>query len=236
MEGIYKLAGVNVMIRSIHKAVHTMCVGYAGDAPADLTVETTQADIDAERLRASRDDAQVSDAYLETLAVYRQIAERMPSFGVFLCHGSAISANGLGYIFCAPSGTGKSTHARLWRELLGSRAFMINDDKPLIRVTDEGALVYGTPWNGKHHLSRNTSAPLRAVCLLQRAEENRIQPIGALEAMPGLLRQIYRPEGTEAMERTLGLIDGLCRHVKLYRLGCNMDIEAAAIAYRAMKP
>jgi serine kinase of HPr protein (carbohydrate metabolism regulator) len=60
----------------------------------------------------------------------------MPYYDTFLFHGSAIAVDGVGYLFTAKSGTGKSTHARLWRELLGARAVMVNDDKPLLRVTE----------------------------------------------------------------------------------------------------
>ena len=79
--------------------------------------------------------------------------------------------DGEAYIFTAVSGTGKSTHAMLWREVFGERVRMINDDKPLIRITPEGkAVVYGTPWDGKHHLSKNSAFPLKAICWLTRAK------------------------------------------------------------------
>ena len=66
-------------------------------------------------------------------------------------------------MFTAPSGTGKSTHARLWREAFGERVVMINDDKPLLLVRPEGVTVYGTPFRGKHGLGGDRSAPLRAI-------------------------------------------------------------------------
>ena len=84
------------------------------------------------------------DDYLETLAVCRKIAERMPEYDTFLFHGSCIAVDGVGYLFTAKSGTGKSTHTRLWRELLDNRATMVNDDKPLIRIADDGLVIYGT--------------------------------------------------------------------------------------------
>ena len=107
------------------------------------------------------------DDYLETLAVCRKIAERMPEHNTFLFYGSCIAVDGAGYVFTAKSGTGKSTHTRLWRELLDNRATMVNDDKPLIRIADDDAIIYGTPWDGKHPLSHNIAVPLKAICILE---------------------------------------------------------------------
>ena len=78
-----------------------------------MLISTDAADIAFERSRA--DHPGCSDAYLETLAIYRKIAEKMPAYDTFLFHGSAISVDGKAYIFTAKSSTGKSTHARLWR-------------------------------------------------------------------------------------------------------------------------
>lgn len=175
------------------------------------------------------------DGYLETLAVYRKIAEKMPDYDTILFHGSCVAVDGVGYLFTAKSGTGKSTHTRLWRELLGDRAVMVNDDKPLIRVTDAGATVFGTPWDGKHRLSTIIAVPLKALCILERAEQNTIRQITAREAYPMLLQQVYRPADPAALTKTVTLIDCLTENVRLYRLACNMDIAAADLSYKTMK-
>lgn len=242
MKGIYRIAGRNIEIRTIGSDTHTLCTAYLAEGVADFSVETGRAEIDFERQKSAREDElggipprQFPDGYLETLAVHRKIAEKLPEYDTVLFHGSCVAVDGAGYLFAAKSGTGKSTHTRLWRELLGSRAVMINDDKPMIRMTDRGAVIYGTPWDGKHHLSTNTAVPLKALCILERAKENTIRPIPVREAYPMLLQQTYRPADAAAMERTLNLIDRMAASVSLWRLGCNMDIEAARIAYEAMK-
>ena len=150
-------------------------------------------------------------------------------------HASAIAVDGEAFLFTAPSGTGKSTHVRLWRELLGERAVMINDDKPLLRVADGKATVFGSPWNGKHRLGANTSAPVRAICFLERSTENRIREVPPAEIYPGLLAQTYRPENAEALLRTLKLLKRLQQCVRFYRLGCNMNPDAAVLSYQRMK-
>ena len=240
MARLYKFADINISICSINSEIHDLCKDYQTEGTAEISVKIKKTDIEKERIRSINDDnqkgiphRQFSDDYLETLAVYRQIAEKMPFFNVVLFHGSAISVDGQGYLFTAKSGTGKSTHTRLWRELLGERAVMVNDDKPLIRITDTDVIVYGTPWDGKHRLSNNIAVPLRSICILDRAEENSIREITKEEAYPMLVQQVYRPSDNDAMIKTLELIDRL--DVRLYHLSCNMDISAAQLAFSTMK-
>ena len=229
----YRIADRNIRIESLYAPVHRLCRDYlCADGEPDFTAAVTAADIAFERTRSA---SEWPDEYIETLAVYRKIAEKMPEYDTVLMHGSAIAVDGETYIFTAPSGTGKSTHARLWRELFGDRAVMVNDDKPLIRIRDAEVTVFGTPWNGKHHLGANIAVPLKAICLLGRAEVNQICEISAREAYPVLLRQIYRPLDPAAMARTLALIDKLQKNVRFYRLGCNMEPDAAQVAYEGMK-
>ena len=239
----YKIAERNIVISSLHDEVHRLCIDYLSpDSVPDFAVETTQEDIEYEREKSIREDEiehipirHFSDGYLETLAIYRKIAEKMPEYDTILVHGSCVAVDGKGYLFTAKSGTGKSTHTRLWRQELGERAVMVNDDKPLIRISENGLVIYGTPWDGKHRLSNNIAVPLKALCILERAQNNTIREISIGEAYPMLLQQVYRPMDSMAMNQTLTLIDRLASSVSLWRLRCNTDIEAARIAYHAMK-
>lgn len=237
MTGIYKIADKRIEIISLYEKVHNYCKDYRDEGIPDFTVITTQADIDHERERSVRADIsqEPSDDYLEELAVYRKIAERMPVYDTFLFHGSAVAVDGMCYLFTAKSGTGKSTHTKLWRRMLGSRAVMVNDDKPLLRVEENGVTVFGTPYNGKHRLGANISVPLKAICILERSVENHIHPITPEEAYTMLLQQSYRPQDKAALLKTLMLIDNMKEKTAFWRLGCNMDISAAEIAYQAMK-
>ena len=128
----YNFADINVEIESIYPYVHELCSEYVTSMPADFRIKIKHDDICFERERL--DNTKATDEYLETLAVYRRIAEIMPEYDGFLFHGSSIEVDGSAYIFTAKSGTGKSTHAALWRKLLKDKAVMINDDKPLIRL------------------------------------------------------------------------------------------------------
>ena len=149
-------------------------------------------------------------------------------------HGSVIAVDGVGYLFTAKSGTGKSTHARLWREQFKDRTVMVNDDKPLLKVTENGVIAYGTPWDGKHHLSNNIAVPLKAICVLQQSETNHIEPVTKKDVYAMLIQQSYRPSRPETLAKVLKLVDRLTISAELYKLGCNMEPEAAQTAYSGM--
>ena len=178
---------------------------------------------------------QFSRAYLEQNAVHALLAEQLARRGVLLMHGSALCMDGQGYIFTAKSGTGKSTHARLWREVFGDRVWMINDDKPMLRVGPDGVTVWGTPWDGKHHLSRNAGAPLSAIVQIRRAPENRLTPMSKAEAFPLLMQQTYASADPATGLQILSLQRQILEKVRFYTMECNMEKEAAETAWEGMK-
>lgn len=235
------LAGIAVEIQCTHEDTYDMCVPYLCDRPGQFAVSVSQEDIAFEREKSRREAAlegliweDFSDGYLETLAVYRKVAVGMLDYDTFLMHGSAVCAHGEGYLFTASSGVGKTTHTRLWLDHIPG-AYVVNGDKPLICLRDGQALVCGTPWAGKEAMNTNGLVPLRAICLLERGKENRIQRIGFQEVYPLLIQQTYRPAQAEPLRKTLELLKTLRERVGLYRLQCNMDPEAAWTAYRGMK-
>ena len=236
------LAGQVIGIIALFDETRIFCRDYLTEASPSFQVEITSADIVCEREKSDREailegrvPVEYTDPYLETLAVYRKIATRLLDENILLFHGSVIAVDGEAYLFTARSGTGKSTHTRLWLEQFGSRAVMINDDKPLLQIDEQGVTVYGTPWDGKHHRSTNTSCPLKAVCILTRSKENHIEGIDKKAALPMLCQQSYRPANPDALRKTLALVDKLGSSIRLYRLGCNMETEAAQVAYEGLK-
>ena len=237
----YKIAGKVVEVNSIYSDVHKYCADYVSEEPEDYSVTISQENIDFERERSARENIaegrkviEYSDGYLEELAVYRKIADKLLEYDTILFHGSVIAVDGVGYLFTAKSGTGKSTHPRYWREVFGERAVMVNDDKPLLHIDNSEVTAYGTPYNGKHRLGTNTAVPLKAICILTRSEENHIEPVTRSQAYTMLLKQVNRPADAEKMHKTLKLIDRLAENVRLYRLGCNMSPDAARVAFEGM--
>lgn len=234
-------AGRTVAVNAIFDSTRTHCKNYICQKAPDFSVTVTPEDIAFERAKSIREDEvegkpvrEFSDAYLETIAVQRKITEGLFTYNTLLFHGSVVAVDGVGYLFTAKSGTGKSTHTRFWREVFGERAVMVNDDKPFLQITEDGVYVYGSPWNGKHGLGSNICVPLKAICVLERGAENQIQKISAKDAVFILLQQSNRPMQPRLMPKYLDLVDALSAGVDLYRMQCNMDPEAAKVAYEMM--
>lgn len=233
---------MRVGVRALYPQSREFCREYLCREEPDFIVEIRPEQLEREQeesrasaLQEGRTPWEAPLRYLEELAIYRQIAEQAPERGVLLFHGSAVAVDGQTYLFTAKSGTGKSTHTRLWRQRFGDRALMVNDDKPLLRFTETEVLVCGTPWNGKHHLSAPVQLPLKALCVLTRDTTNHIEPLEAREAFPTLYQQCYHPQSPDGMARTLALLGQLTERAGLYHLGCNMDPEAAEISYNGMQ-
>ena len=234
---ILNIAGYNIKTEIIYDFSLKRCRRYiADDADADFSITMTAEDIAAERAWQKKDQpSRTSDGYIEYLALYRKICEILAKKGVILIHGSCIMVDGKAYLFCAPSGTGKSTHVKLWRDLFGDRAVMINDDKPLIKLDENGVpVICGTPWNGKHDLGENISASLYSICFLERGEQNSVSSLKRSEVLPRLLKFCYRPESAEGTIASLETQDVITSKVRFYCLKCNMDPEAARVAFEGM--
>ncbi len=236
-----KLSEYKIQVQAMFESTNVFFRDYLCDEAPHFSITITPADIVFERQKSAQEDVlegipvrNFSDAYLETIAVQRKIAEELFDYDTLLFHGSVVAVDGAAYLFTAKSGTGKSTHTRLWRELLGQRAVMVNDDKPFLGLAGEGVTVYGTPWNGKHNLGTNIAVPLKAICILERGETNEITPISPKEAVFMLLQQSNRPQNPRKMGKYLELLDKLSARVSFYRLKCNMEPEAAQLAYTTM--
>ena len=176
------------------------------------------------------------DPFLERAAIQRKFAEALFDLDILLLHGSTVAVDGHAYLFTARSGTGKSTHTRLWREVFGPRAVMVNDDKPFLKFTPDGVFACGSPWSGKHGLDSNISLPLQGICLLQRGTENRIRPAKAEEVLPMLYKQANLPLDETKLPRLEHLVRTLSRSVPLWQMECTKDPAAAQVAFDAMHP
>lgn len=234
MKNIYKFADITVEVRNRGQYFYDCCVDYlAEDEEPKISILATDEDLVYEQSHAE-EGSEFSKSYLEFIALYRQFCEKVLDFGVVLCHGSVVELDGRAFMFTAPSGTGKSTHARMWRERFGDRVIMINDDKPLLKFKEDGVYAYGTPWDGKHHLSTNRGVKLAGICFLHQAEDNCIRRIAPGESVSLLMNQIYRPRNMEDLIKTMDYADKLINEVPMYSMGCTISKEAAEMAYKTM--
>ena len=153
-------------------------------------------------------------------------------FGALEMHSSVVMQGGRGYLFLGKSGTGKSTHSRLWlKHIPGSE--LLNDDNPVLRLMPDGsARVFGTPWSGKTPCYRNESVPAGAVVRLRQAPQNRIARLPLLEAYASLFASCsaFRPlkNLADGWHRTL---EGLAASVPCYQLDCLPDEAAARLCF-----
>lgn len=186
---------------------------------------------DTEKYRKAAD---LPDDELELMVTAEKFYRSLLRFDGFMLHSSAVAMDGGAYLFSAPSGTGKSTHTSLWLKEYGSRAKIINDDKPAIRIVGDGIYAYGTPWSGKSDLNLNEGFPLKGICILCRSETNFIQPLDTSAAIFAILDQTLRPDNAEDMDRLLDLLDKVIRKVRVWKMGCNISTEAAKLAFETM--
>ena len=246
------IAGTVVEIISAYDCVHEFCADYFTEGDADFVVRTSEEDIRHERERdekgtsSGRIPNDYPDSYLEVLACYRKIAEEMIDRNVLLMHGSAISIDGNGVLFVAGSGTGKSTHADIWKKKFKNRVDIINDDKPLIKIKKDAVYVCGTPWSGKKGLNSPQDVLLKAIYKLERAGDescstdwkfvvkkgnNSVFELDHEEKWKTLASQSYKSSNSLRLAHSMTLLDEIIKKVPVRRLVCDMSEEAALTAY-----
>ena len=172
---------------------------------------------------------------IEYIYAGSQFYNQLLAFNGFMLHSSAVAVDGNAYLFSAASGTGKSSHTGLWQELFGERASIINDDKPAIRIEDGDCYVYGTPFSGKTDKNLNVKVPLKGICILERGMENKVQRISDKEAIFYILDQTIRPRDEKMMEQLIEILSQVLEVTPVYRMQCNISLEAAQLAYDTMK-
>ena len=226
----YKIADVVVSVDFIYAYSPHICSRWEvfDNQTPELELRITNQEVEWQLSQAP----DLPPPYAESLVFFRKVNDfLLENKNATVFHCSAIAVDGKGYLFTAPSGTGKSTHAKLWRQLLGDKALMINDDKPIVREVDGQFFVYGTPWQGKHDLGENTKAKISAVCLITRDNQPRVVKIPPNEFIKTLLNQTVRPQNSVQLDKLLGLMERLANSVDLYQIYCNTDICSAQVAY-----
>ncbi len=223
----YRIADITVGMDTFGRT-HKQAEAYRiGESEPELIVCS-----DAETVRENHPHLSLDDCeYMSTCACFYG---GLAFFNGMMLHASCVVVDGKAYLFSAPSGTGKSTHVQLWLKLFGDRAFILNDDKPALRVVDGRIYAYGTPWSGKYDCSVNTRAELGGVAFLKRAQENSIRVMQPAEAMFALMDQTLRKYAPRAQLTFMDTIEKIASSGRIFELCCNMDPSAARLSYETM--
>ncbi|MBQ3053810.1 MAG: hypothetical protein IJC89_02765 [Clostridia bacterium] len=219
-----KLADLKIKIENKYEYISDMCKDYLTDGGNEnFSLSVTQEEI----LREQAGQEGFPLGYLESLAIYRKIAEMLPAYGGFLMHGAVITYEDTGIAFLARSGVGKTTHIVNWKKLFGDKVKPVNGDKPLVRLIDNNVFVYGTPWAGKENVHRNTRAILKKICFIERDVNSSVTEISKKEAFERFLPQVYLDKNYTAF----GVIDECFKKCEFYLIKCNRDISSAQTAF-----
>ena len=156
--------------------------------------------------------------------------------GTALFHAAVVSHEGQGYMFLGKSGTGKSTHARLWLKYIEGTE-LVNDDNPVVSIDSDGrAIVHGSPWSGKTSCYRNVSYPLGGLVLLSQAPHNKIRRLKGIEAYAALVPSISGKRWDTRIADGLHLTeDAMASHVPVWHLECLPDEEAARVCQKEIE-
>lgn len=168
-------------------------------------------------------------------AMMMAYAFRFATEKTLLVHASVIRKDGVGYLMIAPSGTGKSTHTRMWYDNIPGCDLM-NDDNPVVRIVDGKAIIYGSPWSGKTPCYRNIQAPVGAFVRIQQRPENHIERLQPIQAYTELLPSMSSMKWDHRVYTAVcDTIIELISLVGVYELGCLPNGEAAHLCYNAVR-
>lgn len=204
---------------------------YLTDEQPYFTVSASDEDIKCEQKISG---VRVPDYYAENVVLYRKIAERLPDYDALVFHGAILECDGVAYAVTAHSGVGKTTHTRLWLAEFGDRVKILNGDKPILRIIDGTVTACSTPWMGKEGYGYNAKRPLGGIAFLARGTENLARRITPDTAVMRFMNQVYLSKGDVLkLTRSIQIADALLSGVPLYEFECNMQPEAARVAYDA---
>ena len=160
---------------------------------------------------------------------------RTSTLDTLMVHASAICYKGRGYLFLGKSGTGKSTHSRMWLEGIPG-AELMNDDHPIIRIGEDGIPVaYGSPWSGKTHCYRNIQAPVGAIVRIRQDKVNSIRRLRPVESYGSLMSSCSGFPIEERFSEGKGnTLQRVIMGAPCWELGCLPNVDAALVCSEAV--
>lgn len=229
-----KIAGIVIGIDALSSGIYGQCIRYLSNESPLLRVGLSEEELQEEVSKNKKYKKVPNEIYLEGIAIYRKISEHAISFDTLLMHGAVIAHKKNAFMFVASSGTGKTTHIKQW--LLNDKdAYVVNGDKPLIKITPTEAIACGTPWNGKEEMGVNAMIRLNAIVVLERSEENYIEEMPFRKAFPYLIEYSHRPRDASKMKKTLELLTKLEGKVRFFKFYINnFKEDCFSVAYNKL--
>lgn len=202
---------------------------YNGEEKADISINLSDEFFNQKLIENPHLDYEM----VEYIWMGSEFYNALIHYSGMLLHSSCVVYKNKAYLFSAPCGTGKSTHTQLWLKNFPD-SYILNDDKPAIRITENGIYAFGTPFSGKTNLNVNKGVPIQGICILGRDSTNHIEPISPDDALFNILNQTVRPINEDAMDKLLTTLDNVMKKTPVYKLYCNMELDAAVTAYKGM--
>ena len=229
---VYEIANLRVRIENQYEYTTKFCREYLSAdqaSPVDITATVTEEEFAKEKAQSS----EFSDGYIENICLYRSLCLQLPRFQRMLLHASVLEFDGNAYAFLGRSGTGKSTHTRLWMQTI-KNCRIVNGDKPILEKTDEGFIAHGTPWRGKENWGEKRSALVKGLCFIEQAKENSIVKLSPSETSVRLFQQILLPTEMQEVVATLDMLDRFIAKTPAYLLQCDISKKAVETSFTAL--
>jgi hypothetical protein len=225
------VVGMNCYHSLMQKRSRKYLLPENDDRKPDITVDVKVEEYERKRFRISDD---INDDEFEYALAGESFYRRLLSFNGMMLHSSVVEYKGKAYLFSADSGVGKSTHTHLWTQYIPETR-ILNDDKPAIRFYDGEYKAYGTPFSGKHDESMNLGVPIGAIVFIERSKTNSIRKLSTAEILPLIYKQTTQPIASpKHMEILFGFLDGLLRKVPVYKLSCDISLDAVRTSFEAL--
>lgn len=224
---IYKIVDLNIKMKPLHNPLKTQIKPYL---TKDKFIDHEIPNIEKEVKEYHKTKPHLSIGEAEYIMYGSYFYTLLIKHQAILLHSSAVTLNNETYLFSAPSGTGKSTHAKLWLKVFKD-AYILNDDKPALKFKNKKLYAYGTPFSGKTNLNVNTKSKVKAIYFIERSKNNWIKKLNSKDALTYLLSETVRSKRLKLMSETLLIIENIIKTIPIYKMGINISKEAVIMAY-----
>lgn len=234
-----RIAELLCEIHNRYEWIRRKCTGYIVQDTAAADISVTVSDeyltryIDWCASIFGPDVPRVSEEIAEYYVFWKELGPHLLDFDALCLHATAVEYQGGAYLFTAPSGYGKTTHARLWVKAFAPDARIINGDHPIVRWQDGQFIAYGTPFCGKEGYNENVGVPVQGICYLTHSDTNSIRPMAPSMAFAQLFYDLN--SSMDTVDKYFDMVTRLVEHVPVYQLCCNQEEEAARVAYAGMQ-